>query len=258
MTLQNQDDCNEVRIIDTQQGSIIKSFRVPRKDQKIADIAITKDNKKIICGGYTTKKLIVIDIDSGEITSVETSHKEPPMRCQVTDDGNFILSSSSRESRIWEVKNLENPANMKPIFDEDIRFVGLYAQNRQCGGVVQDGMYAKWKPQVLAEYTIDQESLKVIEEYSNQDNEIFIEGPMNKVFPLILKTMLNTPKKDQENYVDSLKNNMIMPQNLNIVHYFACDDNAECLQKAFDFGANYERDNQKRSPLEYALEVKSN
>jgi hypothetical protein len=57
----------------------------------------------------------------------------------------YLLSSSLRESRLWDIKSLEDPENMKPMFEEDIRFVGLFSQNRLCGGVVQDGLYSKWK-----------------------------------------------------------------------------------------------------------------
>lgn len=48
-----------------------------------------------------------------------------------------------------------------------------------------------------------------------------------------------------------------MPYKLSVLHKFASDDNAECLQKAFNCKPNYSRDNMKRSPLDYAMYVKS-
>ena len=50
------------------------------------------------------------------------------------------------------------------MFKEDIRLVGLFSQNRLCGGVVQDGLYSKCKLQVLAEFTQDQRVLDAIAE----------------------------------------------------------------------------------------------
>lgn len=38
-----------------------------------------------------------------------------------------------------------------------------------------------------------------------------ISGPFNKIFPLILETMLNGPREDQSNYIDALKSNFIQP-----------------------------------------------
>lgn len=88
------------------------------------------DNKRIICGGSITKNIVIIDIESEEIKFIKTTHSKAPTWCQVTMDGNYILSSSERESRLFDIKTLE------PLFEEDIRFVGLFSQNRLCGGVI--------------------------------------------------------------------------------------------------------------------------
>jgi len=45
-------------------------------------------------------------------------------------DGKYILSSSPRESRLYDIDTKE------VLFEEDIRFVGLFSQNRLCGGVI--------------------------------------------------------------------------------------------------------------------------
>ena len=155
---------NEVRIIDTKKKEILKSFKVSRKEQNICDIAITLDNRKIVCGGSSSTKIIVIDIESEQVTSVNTSHKKDVPWCQLTSDGKYLLSSSLRESRLWDVASLDRPEEMTPMFKEDIRFVGLFSQNRLCGGVVQDGLYSKWKLQVLAEFTSDPRVLDAIAE----------------------------------------------------------------------------------------------
>lgn len=46
---------------------------------------------------------------------------------------------------------------MEPIFNEGIRFVGLYCNSRVCQGVIQDGLYMKWKPSILTYYQPDLE-----------------------------------------------------------------------------------------------------
>jgi hypothetical protein len=56
----------------------------------------------------------------------QSKHSIPPSFGQVTVDKNYFISSNLRESIVWNVKTME------PIFDEDIRFVGLYGKNRVC------------------------------------------------------------------------------------------------------------------------------
>jgi len=65
-----KEESNEVRIIDSNSKSVIKTFKVNKKEQKICDLAVTFDNRKIICGGSTTTNIIVIDIESGVIHTI--------------------------------------------------------------------------------------------------------------------------------------------------------------------------------------------
>ena len=46
-----------------------------------------------------------------------------------------------------------------------------------------------------------------------------ISGPMNYLYPYILKEMMKD-QKNTINYIDALKNNNINPFNINILHYF--------------------------------------
>ena len=65
-----KEESNEVRIIDSNSKSVIKTFKVNKKEQKICDLAVTFDNRKIICGGSTTTNIIVIDIESDVIHTI--------------------------------------------------------------------------------------------------------------------------------------------------------------------------------------------
>ena len=38
---------------------------------------------------------------------------------------------------------------MKVVLDQGSRFVGLHAYNRLCRGLIQDGLYIRWKPKIL-------------------------------------------------------------------------------------------------------------
>lgn len=51
---------------------------------------------------------------------------------QITCDGKYYISSNEDESIVWDLK--EKP--MRPILEQGIRFVGLYAQNRLNRGVI--------------------------------------------------------------------------------------------------------------------------
>lgn len=48
-----------------------------------------------------------------------------------------------------------------------------------------------------------------------------------------------------------------MPYKMNILHFFAFENQSEALLKAFRLGTAYIRDNNKRSPLECALDQNS-
>jgi hypothetical protein len=104
---------NEIILIDAINCKVLKNVKVRNDYQNVCDIALTLDNKKIICGGYGSTNLVsleVADMATENIKCHETEHSEPPCWGQVTMDGNYLLSSNSRESIIWDVKT------MKPIF----------------------------------------------------------------------------------------------------------------------------------------------
>jgi hypothetical protein len=79
----------------------------------------------------------------------ETEHKDAPGWTMLTSDGKYIITTSFRESIVWDVKT------MKPIFDEGIRFIGLFSHNKIGRGVIQDGLYMKWKASILTYYQPD-------------------------------------------------------------------------------------------------------
>lgn len=83
------------------------------------------------------------------------------------------------------------------------------------------------------------------------------KGPFNQVFPKILVQFLEETRKGQIDYIEAIKDNMIMPQKLTILHYFSSLNNPEALIKAFKLGTPYNSDNKKKSPLEYALDRES-
>ena len=47
---------------------------------------------------------------------------------------------------------------------------------------------------------------------------------------------------------------MILPNKLNILHYFSHRNQSEALLKAFELGTPFIKDNKGFSPLEYALD----
>jgi len=63
------------------QNKLSKLSRSTKKIKKICDLAVTFDNRKIICGGSTTKNIIVIDVESEVIKIIQTTHKREPTWC---------------------------------------------------------------------------------------------------------------------------------------------------------------------------------
>lgn len=78
-------------------------------------------------------------------------------------DGKYVLSSGFQESRLFDINTME------VLFDRDVRFVGLFSQNRLCSGVIQDGFYSKWKLELLTEYTNDR---RIIDRISENEGNI--------------------------------------------------------------------------------------
>jgi len=87
-------------------------------------------------------------------------------------------------------------------------------------------------------------------------NEIKLSGPINYLFPYILKEMMND-QKNITNYIDSLKRNNIYPFNINILHYFTNQNKIHCMNACIDYGIKYNRDRFNFTPLTYALKNNS-
>ncbi len=66
--------------------------------------------------------------------------------------------------------------------------------------------------------------------------------------------------KDNENmsqYIPAMKQNIIEPFKMNLMHYFSYENQHEQLQKCFDIGMKFKRDKFKYTPLKYAIHKKS-
>lgn len=72
---------NFIKIIDVESKEELKSIPVKKEDQNICDLAITLDNKKIICGGQKTTKIVCIDVETEVVKFIETSHTLSPGWC---------------------------------------------------------------------------------------------------------------------------------------------------------------------------------
>lgn len=73
------------------------------------------------------------------------------------------------------------------------------------------------------------------------------------LFPKILKQIQSVHNfEDQLKYVEAVKDNVILPFNINMLHFFASENNGQCVQKCFDLDMSYVRDRSGKTPLEYA------
>ena len=70
-----------------------------------------------------------------------------------------------------------------------------------------------------------------------------------------MKTFLDESRRGKIEYVEALKDYQIMPNKLNILHFFSNENQSEALLKAFELGTSYIKDNGKYTPLEYALDM---
>lgn len=84
-----------------------------------------------------------------------------------------------------------------------------------------------------------------------------VKGSYNQISPLFVASMLNKIKEGQSQYTALLKDFVITPHKVNIVHYFAYTNNGPALQSALDKVCPYVKDNKQKSPLEYAIQRKS-
>ena len=279
---------NEVIVIDVKELKVISKITIPTSINSFCDIAVTLDNKRILTTGFHTLKIVEIDVekmkkdyvgdaanDSNDnkkllsITVIKSNHSDGPGWGQVTYDGKYFISSSYSESIIWDLK----APTLTTVLEEGNRFAGLYSQNRLCRGLMHDGHYMKWKPQILLQYDSDivikeepeagelnkdkADTVVEVQEILENSNEIKVTGSFNKVFPKILQTMIQAKVEDKKNFLLAMKDNQIQPQKLNLIHYFAYNDNSECLQFAFELGMKYQQDSIQKSPLEYAIKRNS-
>lgn len=70
----------------------------------------------------------------------------------------------------------------------------------------------------------------------------------------MVKQFLEESRSGKIDYVEALKDYQIMPNKLNILHFFSSENQSEALLKAFEVGTQYIKDNGKFTPLEYALD----
>lgn len=79
---------------------------------------------------------------------------------------------------------------------------------------------------------------------------------MNILFPKIIKQMINDSSK--RGYIKALKLNSILPYKINLLHYFAYQNQSDCIDECLDIGVKYIRDKFENTPLEYAMKRNSN
>ena len=78
-------------------------------------------------------------------------------------------------------------------------------------------------------------------------------GEFNNLFPFIFYQMYKQGRKSQVDYMPALYTNFISPYRLNLIHYFAYNDNAGCLKALLDLGGKYWIDHFGKSPLLYSM-----
>ena len=98
-------------------------------------------------------------------------------------------------------------------------------------GVLHDGLYKSWSKKLLRDFSDDFQD----EDDTNQDQksnkkEISVNGPLNKIYPLILRNMIESSKSEKANFMKALSGNVIMPYKINCVHYMAYNNYSDSLQ----------------------------
>jgi hypothetical protein len=68
--------------------------------------------------------------------------------------------------------------------------------------------------------------------------------------------MLKDPEQSNL-YIEALKDNIIEPFNINLLHYFAFANQSKCIDQCFQVGMKYRRDRFDFTPLKYAMIRKS-
>jgi ankyrin repeat protein len=92
------------------------------------------------------------------------------------------------------------------------------------------------------------------EKNEENENELKAKGPMSKLFPTILSTMLQEKTEEsQQGYIHALSDNQLHPSNLNLLHYFSFQNYSKNVVRALEDGMKYQRDKFGNTPLIYAL-----
>jgi hypothetical protein len=94
-----------------------------------------------------------------------------------------------------------------------------------------------WNNELIKSFS---ESFKYKEPQANLNDisnlKTTITGPLSKLFPLMLKQnfyeVYDTSSLVQ--YVESMKDNMILPYKMNMFHYYAFYNYQDCVSKAFE------------------------
>lgn len=82
---------------------------------------------------------------------------------------------------------------------------------------------------------------------------LMVKGPLDMLFPKIVEQVQSVQNyQDQVRYVNAVKDNIILPFNISMLHFFASENNGLCVQKCFDLEMKYSRDIFGQSPLSYA------
>ena len=92
-----------------------------------------------------------------------------------------------------------------------------------------------WGTELINEFTDDFENIEEeIEELVDESGDFSIAGPMNYLFPLMLKqNFYEAFKKDQLNqYVLPMKEYIILPYKINMFHYYAFFNEQDCCSIA--------------------------
>jgi hypothetical protein len=103
-----------------------------------------------------------------------------------------------------------------------------------------------WSNKIIADYNEDyylpeEESSEVLSQ--SKSKEIGVNGPMCRLFPLILKQMIEEPTElMQQGYIPALMENMITPSNYNVLHYYSFENRSLSVKNALKQGIKYQRD----------------
>ncbi|MBF0101832.1 MAG: WD40 repeat domain-containing protein [Desulfobacterales bacterium] len=132
----------KVVLMDLTNGNPLKTFE--NNQQRIFDIALSKDGNYLVSGGHRDGKVKIWDISNGRMISAIDIQKQGLLSVALSPDGNFILSGGSdQQVKVWDKHTLQLKQEYK-VHQSPVISVAYSSNNKLIAAGCWDGSIYIW------------------------------------------------------------------------------------------------------------------